>query len=37
MSIGSLFLGKSFIGNVFLFGVNVLMIEYYFYEVFDKI
>ena len=34
MSIGSLFFGKSF-GNV-LFGVNVLMIEYYFYEVFDK-
>ena len=36
MSIGSLFLGKSFIGNV-LFGVNVLMIEYYFYGVFDEI
>ena len=31
MSIGSLFLGKSF-GNV-LFGVSVLMLEYY-YEVF---
>ena len=32
MSIGSLFFGKSF-GNVFLFGVSVLMLEYY-YEVF---
>ena len=34
MSIGSLFLGKSF-GNV-LFGVSVLMLEYYYYEVFDE-
>ena len=34
MSIGSLFFGKSF-GNV-LFGVSVLMLEYYYYEVFDK-
>ena len=35
MSIGSI-LGKSF-GNV-LFGVSVLMLEYYYYyEVFDKI
>ena len=33
MSIGSLFFGKSF-GNVFLFGVSVLMLEYYYYEVF---
>ena len=32
MSIGSLFFGKSF-GNV-LFGVSVLMLEYYYYEVF---
>ena len=35
MSIGSI-LGKSF-GNVFCFGVSVLMLEYYYYEVFDKI
>ena len=33
MTIGSI-LGKSF-GNV-LFGVSVLMLEYYYYEVFDK-
>ena len=33
MSIGSLFFDKSFFGNVFLFGVSVLMLEYY-YEVF---
>lgn len=33
MSIGSLFFGKSFFGNV-LFGVSVLMLEYYYYEVF---
>ena len=32
MSIGSLLFGKSF-GNV-LFGVSVLMLEYYYYEVF---
>ena len=32
MSIGSLFFGKCF-----LFGVSVLMLEYYYYEVFDKI
>ena len=30
MSIGSLLFGKSF-GNVFLFGVSVLMLEYYYY------
>ena len=35
MSIGSLFFGKSFFGNV-LFGVSVLMLEYY-YEVFDEV
>ena len=36
MTIGSI-LGKSFIGNV-LFGVSVLMLEYYYYEEdFDKI
>ena len=29
MSIGTLFFGKSF-GNVFLFGVSVLMLEYYY-------
>ena len=33
MSLGSI-LGKSF-GNV-LFGVNVLMLEYYYYGVFDE-
>ena len=34
MSIGSLLFGKSF-GNV-LFGVSVLMLEYYYYEVLIK-
>ena len=35
MSIGSLFFGKSFFfWKCFLFGVSVLMLEYYYYEVF---